>query len=77
MKTKYLWLVGPWAVFILLALGWTFYWNTVAGEAERRLNAALSEQQANGAAARIGAISRHGFPAIMRLQLNDVSYAPA
>ncbi|HVK80809.1 MAG TPA: DUF2125 domain-containing protein, partial [Verrucomicrobiae bacterium] len=77
MKTKYLWLVGPWAVFILLALGWTFYWNTVAGEAERRLQAAIAEQQADGATASIGAISRHGFPAIMRLQLDNVAYAPA
>lgn len=77
MKTKYLWLAAPWAVFILLALGWTLYWNTVAGEAERRVQASIAEQQADGATASIGAISRHGFPAIMRLQLDNVSYAPA
>lgn len=74
---KYIWLAAPWAVFILLALGWTLYWNTVAGEAERRVQASIAEQQADGATASIGAISRHGFPAIMRLQLDNVSYAPA
>ncbi len=77
MKSKYLWLAIPWAVALLLAIGWTIYWNTVAGEAERRLNAAIAEQQAQGATASIGSISRHGFPAILRLQLNDVAYAPA
>ncbi|WP_135211088.1 DUF2125 domain-containing protein [Vitreimonas flagellata] len=77
MNKKYLWLAIPWAVALLLAGGWALYWNTVAGEAERRLNAAIAEQQADGATASIGSISRHGFPAIMRLQLNEVSYAPA
>lgn len=77
MKTRYLWLIVPWAVFMLLAIGWTIYWNTVAGEAERRLNAAIAAQQADGATASVGAITRHGFPAIMRLQLDNVAYAPA
>ncbi|UPT63944.1 MAG: DUF2125 domain-containing protein [Hyphomonadaceae bacterium JAD_PAG50586_4] len=77
MKSKYLWLAIPWAVAVLLAIGWTLYWNTVAGQAERRLNDAIAEQQAQGATASIGAITRHGFPAILRLQLNDIAYAPA
>ncbi len=77
MKRNWFWLVGPWAAFIVLAIGWVAYWNIAAGEAERRIQTFLAEQQARGASASIGAITRHGFPAMLRLELQDVNYGPA
>jgi hypothetical protein len=70
------WLIGPWALFALLALGWIAYWNMVAGEAERRVESWVAEQNAAGASASIGAIERRGFPVLLRLQLRDIDYAP-
>lgn len=77
MKVRGLWLAVPWAIFILLALGWVFYWNYLGNETERRLRAWVFEQNANGGSAEIGRVVRHGFPVLMRLELQDVSYAPA
>lgn len=77
MKRNWLWLVGPWALFLALAIGWVAYWNIVAGEAERRLNAWIATQQADGADANVGRIVRHGFPTHLRLELQDAAYAPA
>jgi len=74
---RWIWLVGPWALFVALAVGWVVYWNAAAGEAERRIQSALAEQQAQGASASIGRIVRHGFPVLLRLELQEVSYAPA
>ncbi|MBX9745800.1 MAG: DUF2125 domain-containing protein [Hyphomonadaceae bacterium] len=77
MKTRTLWLVVPWALFVVAALGWVFYWNTVAGKAERRIRAFASEQSAAGASAHVEQIVRHGFPVLLRLELQGVTYAPA
>ncbi|MBN8605995.1 MAG: DUF2125 domain-containing protein [Caulobacterales bacterium] len=77
MKRKWFWLVGPWAIFVVLAAGWVIYWHTVAGEAERRLRNVIAEQQAQGASASVGRIVRHGFPAMLRLELQNIGYAPA
>jgi len=77
MTPRRLWLYIPWAIFALLATGWVIYWHVVAGEAERRIQAWAAEQGAQGGYAEIGAIARHGFPALLRLQLSDVSYGPA
>ncbi len=77
MKIRGLWLIVPWALFILVALGWVFYWNYVANEAERRVRGWAFEQNAAGATVEIGDVVRHGFPALMRLELRDLSYAPA
>lgn len=77
MKRNWFWLIGPWALFIALAGGWITYWHIVAGEAERRLEATIAEQQAQGASASIGRVVRHGFPIMLRLELQNVAYAPA
>lgn len=74
---KRIWLIIPWAIFALIAAGWVTYWNIAANSAEQRLRAAVTEQSATGASASIGQITRHGFPALLRLELHDVSYAPA
>lgn len=71
MKSRYFWLVVPWALFVAAAIGWTIYWHVLAGEAERRVRAF----EGNGV--EIGEIVRHGFPALMRLELRDVSYSSA
>jgi hypothetical protein len=76
MKLRGLWLAVPWALFVLIALGWVFYWNYVANEAERRVRAWAFEQTAQGASASIGRVVRHGFPVLMRLELQGVNYAP-
>ncbi len=77
MKIRGLWLAVPWVLFALLALGWVFYWNYVANEAERQLRTWAFEQGAQGAEATFGDIVRHGFPVLMRLEMRDVTYAAA
>jgi hypothetical protein len=77
MKRNWLWLALPWALFVALAIGWIAYWNIVASEAQRQLEALIAEQRAQGASAEIGRIVRHGFPTLLRLELNDASYGPA
>lgn len=77
MKIRGLWLIVPWALFVLAALGWVYYWNYVANEAERRVHAWRFEQNADGATVEIDRIVRHGFPVLMRLELQGVSYAAA
>lgn len=77
MKIRGLWLIVPWALFVLAALGWVFYWNYVANEAERRIHAWRFEQNADGATVEIERVVRHGFPALLRLELQGVSYGAA
>jgi len=77
MKIRGLWLAVPWVLFVLLALGWVFYWNYLGNEAERRVRAWAFEQEAAGGTANIGAVVRHGFPVLMRLELQNIEYAPA
>lgn len=72
-----LWLIGPWAAFVALAVGWVVYWHYVAGQAEQRLRHWAGEQAQAGAHASYARITRHGFPALMRLEIHDLSYAPA
>lgn len=77
MKIPRLWLIVPWALFVFAALGWVFYWNYVGDEAERRIRTWAFEQNAEGASASVDRIVRHGFPVLMRLELQGVNYAPA
>lgn len=74
---KWTWLVIPWALFLAAAIGWVAYWNIVAGAAEQRIRAWIEAQQAQGASVSVGRIVRHGFPALLRLELQNPSYAPA
>lgn len=75
MKSRNLWLIVPWTLFVAAALAWVFYWNYLANEAERRVHAWQFEQNAGGATVEIGQIVRHGFPVLLRLELRDVRYA--
>lgn len=75
MKTRSLWLIAPWTLFVMAALAWVLYWNYLAGEVERRIHAWQFEQNAAGATVEIDRIVRRGFPALMRLELQGVSYA--
>jgi hypothetical protein len=75
MKRHDLWLIVPWSLFVAAALGWIFYWNYLAGEAERRVHTWQFEQNAGGATVEIGEVVRHGFPVFLRLELRDVRYA--
>lgn len=77
MKVRGLWLAIPWALFVLGALAWVFYWNFLANEAERRIRGWAFEQNASGATVQIDQIVRHGFPVLMRLELQGVSYVSA
>ncbi len=77
MKTRWLWLVIPWVIFIALALGWVAYWNVLADGARERVQAWLASEQARGAEASIGRIEAKGFPVLMRLDLSGIAYAPA
>jgi hypothetical protein len=75
MKARNLWLIIPWTLFVAAALAWIFYWNYLAGEAERRVHAWQFEQNAGGTTVEIGQVVRHGFPVFLRLELRDVRYA--
>lgn len=76
MKSR-LWLIIPWALFLLVALGWIGYWHYVAGRAEAQLAAWSQDQLHHGARASYARIVRHGFPVLMRLEIRDLAYAPA
>ena len=71
------WLVIPWLLFIAAALGWAGYWFYVAGQIETRLADWAQAERARGAQVSYATPKRHGFPTLMRLELNDVSYAPS
>jgi len=77
MKNRGLWLIIPWVLFAALAGGWMLYWNYVASETERRLQAWTADQAAHGTNVQIGHVVRHGFPVLMRLELDGVTYAAA
>jgi len=77
MKVRGFWLAVPWALFVLAALGWVFYWNYLATTAERRVHEWAFEQNAGGATVEVDNIVRHGFPVLLRLELQDVSYVSA
>jgi hypothetical protein len=77
MNRKWLWLVAPWALFVILAIGWVSYWFVVANTAERRINDWVAAQNTTGAQVSIGRIVRNGFPVLLQLELQDLAYAPA
>ncbi|HYD89414.1 MAG TPA: DUF2125 domain-containing protein [Vitreimonas sp.] len=77
MTRKYVWLAAPWAVFIVLAIGWLAYWNIVANAAEQRIRAAIADQQARGANVEVERIVRRGFPVMLRFELRNAVYGPA
>jgi|GEM_PF-3363117 len=77
MKRKWLWLAGPWALFLVLAIGWVTYWNIVANAAEQRIRAVIAEQQGRGANVSVERIVRRGFPVMLRFELHDAVYGPA
>ncbi len=77
MKARTLWLIVPWAVFAVIAIGWIIYWNVVAGTAEARVRAWAAEQTEQGGQVSIERIVKRGFPVLLRLELHGVTYAPA
>jgi len=77
MKIRGLWLIVPWTLFVLAALGWVFYWHYLANQAEARVRTWAFEQNADGASVQFDRIVRHGFPVLMRLELRGVRYAAA
>jgi hypothetical protein len=77
MKARTLWLVVPWAIFVLIAVGWIAYWHIAASTAERTLRDWAARENAQGAQVSFGAMVRHGFPALLRLEVQDISYASA
>lgn len=76
-RSRALWLIAPWAIGIVMAIGWVAYWHVVAASAETRLRAWLDSQPAAGAEASVGRIERAGFPALLRFDLTDARYATA
>lgn len=77
MKVRGIWLAVPWALFVLAALGWVLYWNYLATEAERRIHTWTFEQNASGATVEVDNIVRHGFPVLLRLELQGLRYVSA
>jgi len=77
MKARTLWLVIPWVIFILIAGGWVAYWHIAAGTAERALRQWAERENAQGAQVSFGNIVRHGFPAMLRLEVQDITYISA
>lgn len=77
MKTRALWLVIPWALFAAAAICWVIYWHIIAGAAEARIAAFVNGQNVQGAQVSLARMVRHGFPALLRLELQGLAYAPA
>lgn len=71
-----LWLYAPWALFVLGAIAWCVYWLVLAQHYETRIAAWVAAQEQAGGEAHVGAITRQGFPAMLRFELTDVAYAP-
>src|SRR5690606_32354607 len=67
MSRRALWLIVPWAIFIVLAIAWSLYWFALADAAEQRLRARgdLTVER----------IVRHGFPVLLRLELQGAVLA--
>ncbi len=76
MKKSALWLAIPWALFAAAAIGWVIYWHVVAAAAEARIASLVAAENAKGGEVAIARIVRHGFPALLRLELQGLSYAP-
>lgn len=76
-SSRALWLIGPWVLFGLIALGWVVYWNIVAGTAETRINGWVAQQNNAGAQVSYTRIVRHGFPVLLRLEIQNISVGPA
>lgn len=76
-RARSLWLVVPWAAFLIAAGGWCAYWLYLAGEVEHRLAAWARAETARGAVVEYETPQRHGFPVLMRLEIKAASYAPA
>jgi hypothetical protein len=74
MQPRRFWLYAPWACFLALAIGWMFYWNAVADAGERALLQWKGQIEREGGEARYVRLVRHGFPVLMRLELDDVRY---
>jgi hypothetical protein len=58
-------------------VGWAIYWHVLAGAAERRVQDWIATQNDDGAQASVAHIVRRGFPVLLRLELQDLAYAPA
>ncbi|MES1199465.1 MAG: DUF2125 domain-containing protein [Pseudomonadota bacterium] len=76
MKTSRFWLYAPWTVFLIIVACWLGYWFVLTNCATKRVNDFVAAQQAAGADMHIGAIKTHGFPVLLRLELDDVAYTP-
>jgi hypothetical protein len=69
--------IGVFGLFVLLALSWVGYWHYVTNTAEGRVRTWAAEQGAQGAEVSLGRIVRHGFPVLLRLEVQGVDYAAA
>jgi hypothetical protein len=69
------WLIIPWLLFIGIVIGWIAYWNILAAQTEQRVAAFVSQQNAQGAHVSYARLVRHGFPVLLRLEIDGVSYA--
>jgi hypothetical protein len=76
-RVRRLWLIVPWTLFALLVIGWVYYWNAVASEARGRVEAWFAAEREAGADAAFTGIRMHGFPVLMRLEIQGVRYAPS
>ncbi len=77
MKTRPLWLAVPWLLFAAVVAGWIIYWHVVAAAAEARIQQFVADQNAGGAHVTVTRIVRHGFPVLLRLEMQELAYAPA
>lgn len=75
-RPRRLWLIVPWAIFIVLVIGWTIYWNVLANGARAALDAAIAQQQRTGATAEVGTVRARGYPLQLALDITGARYAP-
>lgn len=76
MQSRWLWLAIPWAIFLILAAGWSAYWFGLSNAVRERLEAVAAREHVGGFKLSIGAIEARGFPMLLRFELTDLALAP-
>ncbi|MGE3143223.1 MAG: DUF2125 domain-containing protein, partial [Hyphomonadaceae bacterium] len=76
-RPRRLGLIIPFALLLVLALGWWGYWSFLKAEATRRIEAAFAAERADGATAQVRIVRAWGFPRELAFELEGLAYSPA
>ena len=71
---NWVWLVAPFAGVLFLAILYTFYWNSVAAQAQSEIETWFEEQRQAGLTAEYGELIVTGYPYRLQAELTDVQF---